>query len=435
MGKNELSFAVINPQPYMEPALAQLNQSCAVYRLNPQGWGADEIRLAADYCRERGISAVGGFAQKDAFQHILINEQLGNPVPTRKAFFYCMNKYLMRTLEQNPFFFAAVDPLRESDAEIAAKVPEDEWPFMLKNASLSLGKGIFKVRDRGELSRLLDSYRQDKELQHDITRQYADYLDGVATQDTPELAPPFVAEHLVDINRATEYCYEGYVTASGEVVHYGLTEEVYFSNHQALGYLTPPVSISRDMAEEVEEWVAGYMARLVALGYRNQFFNLEFWVMPGGEIHLTEINPRAAHTYHYNYAYSFGSSLYADNLLLAAGGQPQQPTPWQRWRNADEHLFSLIVLITARESGTVADILDYDYIRYLEQHEGILFRHIRQPEEQITAGDFTAAGVMLMQMWITGRDSAEIIAREREIRSKIYLNSQEALEYPPYWRV
>lgn len=34
-----------------------------------------------------------------------------------------------------------------------------------------------------------------------------------------------------------------------------------------------------------------------------------------------EINPRAAHSYHYNYEYCFGTILYGDNLELAAHGE------------------------------------------------------------------------------------------------------------------
>ena len=44
----------------------------------------------------------------------------------------------------------------------------------------------------------------------------------------------------------------------------------------------------------------GYTGKLSKLGYRGQFFNLEFWLIPDGSIALTEINPRAAHSYHYN---------------------------------------------------------------------------------------------------------------------------------------
>ncbi len=433
--QQQMRFGVINPQPYMEPALARLGEAHEVHRIQPSGWDADEIARWTAYCREHGIHSVAGFAQKDAFHHLLLNEGLGNTVPSRKAFFYCMNKYLMRTLEDNPFFFAPVDPLQETDDTIAAKIPDAEWPFMLKNTSLSLGRGVFKVRDRDELARLLAAYRADTELQRQISQQYAAYLEGVPTQEVPALAPPFIAEHMVDMNRATEYCYEGYVTAEGEIVHYGITEEIYFSNHQALGYLTPPVSISSETAAEIEAWVERYMGRLAELGYRNQFFNLEFWIMPDGDIHLTEINPRAAHSYHYNYAYSFGSSLYRDNLLLAAGHRPRGRTPWQAWRDGAEHRYALIGLITARESGRVADILDHGYVDHLERDEGVLIRHLLGPDDVVAEEDLSAAGVMLKQLWITGRDSREIVAREREIRSRIYRRREEELEYPPIWRI
>ncbi|MCG5540015.1 MULTISPECIES: ATP-grasp domain-containing protein [unclassified Halorhodospira] len=430
-----MKFGVINPQPYMEPALAELEQEHEAVRLYPEHWSEGEISSTARFCREQGVVAVAGFAQKDAFHHLLINERLGNPVPSRVAFFYCMNKYLMRTLERDAFFYAPVDPLQESDEEIAARIPAHEWPFMLKNTSLSLGRGIFRIANLEQLRRVLADYRQDHELQRALARQYAAYLEGVAPQQVPALAPPFVAEHLVDMSRATEYCYEGYVTADGEIVHYGLTEEVYFSNHQALGYLTPPVSISRDMADTIEAWVCAYMRRLVALGYRNQFFNLEFWLMPDGSLHLTEINPRAAHTYHYNYRYSFGQSLYGDNLRLAAGGRPAGPTPWDQWRLGAPHRYTLIVLITAREPGRVGDILDYDYVDALEAEQGVLIRHVRQRDEVIREAELSAAGVMLQQLWITGDSSMEIIAREREIRSRIYRNPQDAVGYPPFWRI
>ncbi len=428
-------YGIINPQPYMESALDALGDDLTVHRIEARTWQPAEIAAIADDCRERGIRAVGGFAQKDAFHHILINEHLGNPVPSRIAFFYCMNKYLMRTLEHNPFFFAPVDPIADSDDEILARIPDDEWPFMLKNTSLSLGRGIFKITDADKLRHVLAAYREDWELQNLIASQAASYLDGVDPESIPDVAPPFVAEHYVDINECIEYCYEGYITADGRIVHYALTEEIYFSDHQALGYITPPVSITREMADRIEAWVEGYMARLVELGYRNQFFNLEFWIMPDGDINLTEINPRAAHSYHYNYLYSFGNRLYADNLRLAAGDVPGEDTPWQKWRAGEHSRYTLIVLITGQETGRVHEILDYDFVQRLEEAEGILIRHTKEPDEEIREGDLTAAGVMLLQLWITGETLPEVIRREREIRSRIYRNPQEDVDYPPYWQL
>lgn len=425
---------IINPQPYMAQAITQLGDRFEVHEITAQTWQPAEVAAIADDCRARGIRAVAGFAQKDAFHHLLINAHLGNAVPSRLAFFYCMNKYLMRTLERAPFFFAPVDPVNETDEAIAARIPAGEWPFMLKNTSLSLGRGIFKISDTDKLRHVLTSYREDWELQNLTASQAASYLEGVALEQIPSVAPPFLAEHYVDINQCTEYCYEGYVTADGRIVHYALTEEIYFSDHQALGYLTPPVSITTATAERIEHWVETYMAELVALGYRNQFFNLEFWIMPDGTINLTEINPRAAHTYHYNYLYSFGNSLYGDNLRLAAGDEPTERTPWQKWRAGDHDAYTLIVLITGKETGAVADILDYDYVAYLEHQAGVLIRHNRQPHEEIRDSDLTAAGVMLQQIWITGASLSELIRKEREIRRKIYRRAQDDVAYPDYWR-
>lgn len=428
------NFGFLSPQPYMDKAIKGMQENFSIHTVNAKTWEDAEIAEIKAFCKENSIEAVAGYAQKDAFHHILINEALGNKVPTRLAFFYCMNKYLMRTLESDPFFFVPVDPLNETDDEIIAKIPDEEWPFMLKNTSLSLGRGIFKIKDADGLRAVLKAYREDTALQEMIAGQYRSYLKGVDVETLPEVSPPFIAEHMVDMNSIIEYCYEGYITADGKIVHYAITEEVYFSNHQALGYVTPPVSIGSDTAEKMERWVNDYMGKLVELGYRNQFFNLEYWLMPDGSIKLTEINPRAAHSYHYNYLYSYDNSLYIDNLLLAAGETPVDKTPWQKWKDGDDFRYTLIVLITGKETGRVSDILDYDYVTELER-QNILIRHTRDRDDVIVETDLTAAGVMLMQLWITGDTREDIIRKEREIRANIYQSEQTDVAYPAYWQV
>ncbi|MBT4761667.1 MAG: ATP-grasp domain-containing protein [Bdellovibrionaceae bacterium] len=433
MSKNDSIYGFLNPQPYMKQAIKDMEKNMTVEVLTPETWDDKEIDNIVSVCKDKGIKSVGGFAQKDAFHHILINEKLGNVVPSKLAFFYCMNKYLMRTLESNAFYFDAIDPLNETDDQIISKIKE--WPFMLKNTSLSLGRGIFKIKDEEDLKATLADYRKDTELQSLIASQYKSYLKGVPTDQVPEVAPPFIAEHLVNMNEAIEYCYEGYITAEGEVVHYALTEEVYFSNHQALGYVTPPISIDSKMADKVETWVNDYMGKFSELGYRGQFFNLEFWVLPDNSIALTEINPRAAHSYHYNYEYSFGNSLYGDNFKLAAGLEPEADTPWKKWQRNDDYKYTLIVLITGNDTGKVSDILDYDYVEHLEKTEGILIRHTKQRDDVLTEKDMTAAGVMLQQMWIVGDTREDVIRKEHEVRAKIYRKPQENSEYPSYWDI
>lgn len=433
MNSEKPVYGFLSPQPYMQKSIDDMKTRIGLEVIEAKTWEDQEIDKIVEFCKSKNVRSVGGFAQKDAFHHILINEKLGNAVPGRLAFLYCMNKYLMRTLESNPFYFDSVDPVNETDEEIIAKIKE--WPFMLKNTSLSLGRGIFKIKDEENLKAVLKSYREDTELQNLIKSQYEYYLKGVDRSTLPEVIPPFIAEHIVDMNTAVEYCYEGYITADGELVHYALTEEVYFSNHQALGYVTPPVSINTDMADKIEAWANDYMGKLSDLGYRNQFFNLEFWILPDGSINLTEINPRAAHSYHYNYMYSFGSSLYEDNFKLAAGDPVPENNPWKKWRNGDDFEFTLIILITASQPGKVSDILDYEYVRHLEQNENVLIRHTLKETDVLTENDMTAAGVMLQQIWVTGKTREDVIRREHEVREKIYKIRQTGAEYPSYWDV
>ena len=72
------------------------------------------------------------------------------------AFLYCMNKYLMRKLESFPLWFDWVDPAKETDDQIIAKIKE--WPFMLKNTSLSLGRGIFRIKSPDQLRQVWCKY-------------------------------------------------------------------------------------------------------------------------------------------------------------------------------------------------------------------------------------------------------------------------------------
>ena len=63
------------------------------------------------------------------------------------------------------------------------------------------------------------------------------------------------------------------------------------------------MSLTLEKAKLIEAWVVEYMQGYIDLGYKNQFFNLELWLSDKDEVFLTEINPRAAHSFHYNYYY------------------------------------------------------------------------------------------------------------------------------------
>jgi len=216
---------------------------------------------------------------------------MGHTSISSLAYLIAMNKYMQRVLEEEAktekgtFFFAPVTPETETNEEIAAKVPAHEWPIMLKNTSLSLGKGVFRVKNKEKLFEILDEYRQSKELQAAIKATNDGITDWFTPTDQDNLmnrlggfVPPFLFEHCVNLDDGwVEYCYEGAIQKNGTLTHYGFTEELYDSEHAGIAYVTPPMSYSMYFIPELEEYLKGYMAGLIKLGYLKQFFNVEIW--------------------------------------------------------------------------------------------------------------------------------------------------------------
>merc|ERR1712054_522344 len=126
-------------------------------------------------------------------QHSIINRELGHTSISSLAYLIAMNKYMQRVLEEEAkpvkgtFFFAPVTPEVESNEEIAAKIPEGEWPIMLKNTSLSLGRGVFRVKNKEKLFAILDEYRANQELQAAIKATNDGITDWFTDDDRAKL--------------------------------------------------------------------------------------------------------------------------------------------------------------------------------------------------------------------------------------------------------
>ena len=152
------------------------------------GCGARSINKILAQCKSAGLPCVVGLAQKDSWQHSILNREMGHVSISSLAYLIAMNKYMQRVLEEEAkpvkgtFFFAPVTPETETNDEIAAKVPANEWPIMLKNTSLSLGKGVFRVKNKEKLFEILDEYRASKELQAAIKATN----DGITERFTQE---------------------------------------------------------------------------------------------------------------------------------------------------------------------------------------------------------------------------------------------------------
>merc|ERR1711959_561530 len=458
-GRDNLPIiGLLNPQAYMEKYLKELESSFDIRVLNPdeQNFAPEYIKEWAQKVKDEGINYVCGLAQKDSWHHALINRELGHVSISPLAYLIAMNKYMQRTIEPKPFWYADCDPMKESDEELEKKITDaNEWPCMLKNTSLSLGRGVFRIKTPEKMNEILADYRADKELQAGIKHTNDSILqyftdDDKKYLDAPPInghVPPFLFEHCVDLSLGwIEYCYEGCITEEGELTHYGFTEELYNTDAAGLAYCTPPPSYigTQPMIDKLEAYVKSYMQGLIDRGYRRQFFNIEIWGLnkkdaDGNddiEFCFCEINPRCAHAYHIPYQIAYGTSLYGDNFNLVLFDKSPEVTPWSKWR-AGENKVSVQVLINIMglEGKTVSDILDYKFVDHIEANRVELVRHVKQRDYVITASDASSgAGCTLLQIFKRCDKHDEAAAFEMAIRNLCYnAEFKQGDEYPPFW--
>ncbi|CAD7944594.1 unnamed protein product [Amoebophrya sp. A25] len=439
------NIGLLNPQPYMAKYIEQLRHRYNITILNPDETDSSKETIAAlaAECKEKDIPSIVGLAQKDSWQHALINREMGHVSISSLAYLVAMNKFMQRTIEAKPFFFAPVTPETETNDEIVAKIPENEWPCMLKNTSLSLGRGVFRCKTPEAMCAILDEYRGNTALQAAIKKTNDSILEHFTEDDRSKLdcaVPPFLVEHCVNLELGwVEYCYEGCISEEGKLAHYGFTEEMYSTDHAGLAYITPPMSYPRDKIKDLENYLEGYMSGLIKKGYLRQFFNVEIWALAPEngpvEFCFCEINPRCAHAYHIPYQIAYKTNLWADNFDLVLDNKLPTVTPWSKWTDND-YTVSLQALINVMgcEGKLVREILDYQFVDHIEGTGKVeLVRHVKQRDYTITADDAASgAGCTLLQIFIKCTTHEEAAAYEVALRDIIYRIPQGDKQ-PDWW--
>ena len=431
----------------MKGALDELSKEYDIVPISPAegDWSEETIAYWVQYCKDNNVPAVVGFAQKDSWHHPLINMGLGNITLKPHAYLIAMNKYMQRTIEPGAFWFTDIDPdNEESNDALIAKIPENEWPFMLKNTSLSLGKGVFHCATKEKMAEILDLYRSNADIRQQIKNTNDAIISRMTDAEREEAGPvpPFIGEHCVDMNKGwVEYCYEGCVMEDGTLVHYGMTEEIYMKDHTGLAYVCPPIRYPWTDAAPLDKYLTAYMTELIKRGYLKQFFNVEFWASyeeggPGNpEFCFCEINPRCAHTFNFGYKYATGHNLFKDVFECVLNNKKPDSTPWDFWAKGESRIcVEVLVNVKGSAGKRMDEVVDTAYVAKLEAHPDCkLIRHIKKDDYVITEEDaVSAAGTTLLQIWIVCDTNEEAAAKEIGMRKNLYLIKQND-EYPEFW--
>jgi len=380
-----------------------------------------------EYSGRLDIKKVFGISQIDQMYHFTMNKALGFEIYSQRALLHGFNKHLSRKAEVNPFWFTDIDPADDDDVSVS-KIKE--WPFIFKNTSLCSGISHYLVKTPEQFKAILAEYRRNEKLLVQMERIHTLITDGMKEEELP-LLPPFIAEHFIpDLTKTIEFTYEGYVTEDGRLIDYGIAEEAYFKNQEIFMYFMPPISFPKDRASELSDWVKGFIDNLYKEGFKNQFFNIEFWLMEDGSFVMTEFNPRCAWPYQPNYRSTFGVSLLEDAVNLTIRKQEPKRLPWNDWLEDRIVKPSAAVVIATSETGRVGDLFDYEYCRSLEKKLPCVWFE-RGENEILTTADQTKAGTQVITLWIEANSLRELFDQEADIRSKLTLKAKTN-EYPEF---
>jgi hypothetical protein len=252
-----------------------------------------------------GLPADGVIGTKDqsALLAALLAERRGLPSPTPAALLACQHKPTSRAVQRE------VAPEAVPDFALLDDGPPFETPFFVKPVVGRLSQNVYRIDD---LTDLADLHEID-----DYTARYA-RIASLAGCD-PASVHGFLAEELLVGDEVT---LEGYV-CGGKVTTIGVTDSVKYPGTFSFERFEYPTRLS----EACQEEMSGIASRvLLALGFDDGFFNVEFFMPEDGPPQIIEVNGRIASQFAPLVQGLHGRSTYDALFELACGDDPQWRT-------------------------------------------------------------------------------------------------------------
>ena len=334
--------------------------------------------------------ADGVFGSRDQTQHLAVRvaARLGLPGPSPQAFMRCHDKlearrWQERTVPEATPRFAPLDPAGPGDG------PPLPFPFFLKPTIGHLSQLAFTVRDPTELSAALAEARRD--------------LGAVSWFDRHLEEGAFrmmVAEELLTGHQVT---FEGYMH-HGRLTPVGVTDSVMHAN--GISFLrfdypsTQPSALQRGMAEIAERFMR-------AIEFDDSMFNMEFFVGPGGDLKIIEVNGRMASQFGPLVKAVHGVSTYEVQLELCAGGSPELPPA------RDDIVASSFVLRTY-EDAVVEAVPDPDAI--LERFPHAQVELLVRPGQRLSENEDDVKSHRLALIALAAPDRPALMDRYEEAK-------------------
>jgi len=289
----------------------------------------------------------------------LLAEALGLPSPSFESLFLCQHKYYSRLLqreaapEDTPRFHVldlGVDPV-PSDLPIAL-------PFFVKPVKSYLSILARRIETFPDLARAVKEAR----LRLPGIAKMFDEFVGASRLDQRLRAVPGSALLVEELLSGHQVTLDGYVR-EGQVVPLGVVDSFFYQNGVSFERFEYPSRIPADVQDRMARIAERCIERI---GLDRTFFNAEFFYRPEDDaVRLVEINGRLASQFAPLYRMVDGIDLYAMQLDLALGRNPDGRQTWAPGRSRGMVAASFV--LRRFENGVVTHVPGPEDLEHVAQ--------------------------------------------------------------------
>ena len=397
----------------------------------------ETLKDCLQYVQSQGKHCVLSLTEETVLAQGFVNESLGYPCPSVLSTVYCLNKLLTRSFINDFKWFSGFN-LDDDIEEIVQKVVA--YPCMLKPTMLYQGIGSYHCNDEAALRSNWQNVKANLQICTQVLEKHRELfslLTSIGQSDLADKCTQYMVEEFIETqgSETYQYCMEAYVTKDGRVIPYALVEELLFKNGMNLVDVTPPYHFDGDF-QPFEDYIIKIGQRLYSLGFRNQFFNIEFWRFSDGSFRLIEINPRNSFTYWYIFKSLSDNDLFHDvaDLFLhnkLPTNSPLMESKWQWSITQGKGIkYAASVSLTTLAPGKRSDLFNYDYLKKLSE-DGVRVHYVDSEDSIITDSDITMNGASTAKVILNGTWK-EIVTGAKKSRERFYKDMSKCVEASLY---
>lgn len=322
-------------------------------------------------------------------------QELKIKFPSFECVFLCNNKYYQRKNDENSIEFSYID-VDDDDCTKLNSNQMPQLPFILKAPELQMSVHQYVIKDYDQLKEIIEKLRSDLPNYNCDTKyvneHYLDLEKYPLANKNIMICEQFMSDYL-QIN------WEGWADHQGNIFTYGFIDEI-LADYGIFSDFIMPSIMSNEIQNNVEKICMKFLKNI---SFKSSFVNIELWIKKNdsNDIHIIEVNPRSAFSYHKQYLTSYrGANLYNSIIELSMGNTNIGIIP-----DIEKNftgLYSCQSVFATRCNGKICELLNFDKIDEEKQiHQDYLFFFLFDDRQFEIINNYQSGARVLMRVFFT----------------------------------